>query len=141
MGYSDPKFYSRHLVPLAGSASLSTATASGANTVPAASLPALPKFVRRTKVNALQVVCKVIPNAASTALVLAALNGTTTFGTVVLTTATAGQVINGVITNTSTGNEIAAGTGITLALAGTATASGAAMGTFDILAETQELYA
>jgi hypothetical protein len=137
MGYSDPKFYSRKQTLMGAALSLSTATASGA--IANSDVAALPKFIRRSQVNNFELVVRTIPNAASTALKVSILNGTNTIGTAILTTATLGQTVSGVVTST-TNNIFAAGTSATANLAGTATASAAANGAYDFIFEVQELY-
>lgn len=139
MGYSDPKFYARELNLVAVAASFGTATANSATGANATAVAALPKFFRKTTVNKVRLRCTVIPNASSTALVASFVNGTNTFATVTLTTATVGQFLDGVVTASNA--TIAADAAPTINLTGTATASAAANGSYDVLFETQESFA
>jgi hypothetical protein len=140
MSYSDPKYATRQFNLVAQAQSWGTTTAAGTAAIALTGVAArLPKFVKRTKLNAFQLQCSTIPNAASTALTGLLMNGTNTVGTVVLTTATAGQVLTGVVT--STANAVyAADAQVTFNLIGTATASGSANGAYDVWLETQELF-
>jgi hypothetical protein len=136
MGYSDQKYYAR--VPVAlNSASWGTATAASATGHDLTITAYIPQFVQKTKVNKVQLVCTVIPDAGSTAVKASFMNGTSTMGTAVLTTATAGQVF---ITTISTNNTFTASSAMSIKLTGTATASGDANGSYILLAETQELF-
>ena len=138
MGYSDQKFYNRVWARAAYAASFGTATASatdGANTTPAVYFP---QFDRRTAINALKMVVTTIPDSGSTALKASFKNGTNTFATVTLTTATAGQVLDGTI-NTSY-NTFTADSAPTVVVTGTATASADAQGAYSIDFEQQELF-
>lgn len=96
----------------------------------------LPKFIRKSQVNAIRLRCTTIPNAAATALKLSFLNGTDTFGTAVITTATADQVID--VTIDTDYNVFAADGQPTVSISGTATATNDSVGDFDIWAEVQE---
>jgi len=136
MGYSDQKFYSRPCVTL-GSASFGTATASSTAGHDLSAVIYLPQFLQKTKVNKVQLVCTVIPDSGSTAVRAHFMNGTTTMGTAVLTTATAGQVL---ITAISSNNTFTASSGMTINLTGTATASGDANGSYIVAVEAQELF-
>ena len=135
MSYSDGSFQSRYLLNVDNDYSLTTFTASGANALTQPGL-ALPKFVRRTKVNKIQLVCRTIPNAGATGLKAVFLNGTSTMGEVTLTTATAGQRLDGTVTAANAVYSL--GSNPTLNVIGTATASGGAVGVFDIFFECQE---
>lgn len=137
MAYPDQKFYARPLVPwgFAVDFGLSVATTVAQTDVAAQ----LPKVKRRTKVNAVRLRCTAIPNASATALVASFLNGTDTFGTVTLTTATADQWLDVTITD---GNAtLAADVQPTVSVAGTATATDDSMGDFDVWVEAQEQFA
>ena len=140
MGYSDQKFQTRVWVPVKLAFSLGTTTASGTAAIASGyTAPVLPQFDRRTQVNKVKMTVTTIPNAASTALKGSFLSGTNTFATVTLTTATAGQVLDGTMT---LANAIhAADVAPTFVLEGTATASGSANGAYDIYFEQQELFA
>lgn len=140
MSYSDPKYAARSLALVGAAASFGTATASGAAGHTLSDVyTRLPKFKRRTKITAVRFNCTTIPNASSTGLIASLNNGTNVIGTAVLTTATAGQVLD--LTITSEANSIvAADTEPTFSLVGTSTASAAACGAYDIWFETQELF-
>lgn len=141
MSYSDPKFYARPLVLVGDNRSFGTATASGAAGHTLSTLTELPKFIRRTAVNGIRLKVRTIPNAASTGVIVAALNGTNTFGTAVVTTATAGQSVDFTLVNTASNyNTFTAGGQPSFSMVGTSTASGAACGAYDIFFEDQELY-
>jgi hypothetical protein len=138
MGYSNPEYQARYEVPLALNTSLGTFTASGSNALTSVLGGALPKFIRRTRLNKLRFVCRTIPNASATGLTAIVLNGTTTVGTAVLTTATANQNIDLTITGTTGVNVYSRDTAPTINIVGTATASGGALGAYDLYAEAQE---
>ena len=140
MGYSDQKFYARPLIDL-GAFDFGTSTGVGtaSNTIAQTASQMLPAFARRTKIGNIQLVCEVAPNASATVLTLSFLNGTNTFGTAVLTTATASQVISGVIT--SAANAVFSANGEpTMGLIGTFTASGGTAGKYVISFEQQEQF-
>ena len=138
MAYTDAKFNVRQITRVLGAASFGTATASsatGADTTPAVYLP---KFFRRTQVLGVRMTVTTIPDAGSTALKANFLNGTSTFATVTLTTATAGQVLSGTVT---AANAVFAADGQpTLTVTGTSTASGDAQGSYNVDFEVQELF-
>jgi hypothetical protein len=136
MGYPDQKFYAKFPVVL-HSASWGTATAGNSTGHDLTITAYIPQFVQKMKVNKVQLVCTVIPNAASTAVKAHFLNGTTTMGTAVLTTATAGQVF---ITSVTTNNTFTASSALSLKLTGTATASAAANGSYILAVEAQEIF-
>jgi hypothetical protein len=138
MGYSDQKYFSRPQVDI-GVFDLGTSTGAGtaSNSLTQTAANMLPAFTRRTQINNIEVEVIVAPNAAATALVLSFLNGTNTFGAVTLTTATASQILSGVMT---AANAIfAIGGQPTEGLIGTFTASGGTAGKYRIQFEEQEL--
>lgn len=138
--YSDQKFYSRVLIP-AGFA-LSFGTATNATSVAAATTGVLTKFKRKISISAIRLRCTTIPNASATVLKASFLNGTSTFGTAVLTTATAttgGQWLDGVITSAANA-VLAADTQPTITSSGTFTASGDAIGSYDVYFEVTEQF-
>lgn len=139
MAYDNATFAARAFVKVQNAVSFGTATASatdGANITPTCPLP---QFPRRTAVNKVQMIVTTAPDSGSTALKAHFLNGTSTFGVVTLTTATAGQVVNGTITTAN--STFTAASAPTVKLTGTATASADANGSYDIYFETQELAA
>lgn len=140
MGYSDQKYQARPLVLVgAGAVDMGTSTGAGtaSNSLASPTANPLPAFNRRTQINAIKVEVIAAPNAAATALVMGFLNGTGTFGSVTLTTATAGQILSGVMT---AGNAIFAAAGQpTYNVIGTFTASGGTAGKYAIQFEQQEL--
>lgn len=136
MSYSDQRFQTRQFKLGAPSASFGTATAAGAAGHTATDVVELPAFIRKTRITGIRLKVRTIPNAASTALIARAMNGTATIGTAVLTTATLGQVVDFTL---STGTELAANAEPTVNLVGTATASGAASGAYDVFFEFNEL--
>jgi hypothetical protein len=139
MGYSDQKFYSRPL-QLWGQAvdfGLSVATTVAVTDA----VTQLPKFIRKSQVNAIRLRCTTIPNADATALTVSVLNGTSTMATAVITTATADQHIDATVVTTNDVNVFAADAQPTISITGTATATDDSMGDFDIWAEVQEEYA
>lgn len=138
MGYSDAQFNARPLSLVSDNTSWGTATASSATGHVLSTVVELPKFIRRTKINAVRLKVRTIPNAASTALVAHLLNGTNTAGTAVLTTAALSADVNFTLTTASC--TWAADGEPTISLTGTATASGAANGAYDVFLETQELF-
>lgn len=140
--YSDQKFYSRAIVPQGFALSFGTNTAAGTASNTLSDVTVLKQVTRRCQVNKIKFRCTTIPNANATAVVAQVKNGTSVFGTVVLTTATAsagGQYLNGVITNAANA-VLAADTEPTIDITGTFTASGGAVGAYDIDFEIQELY-
>lgn len=139
MGYSDQKFYTRVDVREATALSLSTATAGSGTGAVLSDVANVKKFKRRTAVNSIRLHVTTIPNAASTGLVATFLNGTNAFGTAVLTTAALDAYIDVTITTASNGT-FAAGDEMKINLVGTATASGAANGAYDVWVEQQELF-
>jgi len=136
MAYPDQKYYTRQ-VNLWGQA-VDFGTAGGTTVSSADAVKQLPKFFRKTKVNKLRLRCTTIPNAEATALVASFLNGTDTFATVTLTTATADQSLDATVTSANAVFD--ADSQPTVKITGTATASGDSLGDFDIWAETQEVY-
>ena len=137
--YPDQKFYSNFQIILRdGGTTWGTATASGtAGNVLTLSTVYIPQFMQKVKVNKVQLVCTVIPDATSTALKAHFLNGTTTMGTAVLTTATAGQVF---ITTISTNNTFTASSAMSIALTGTTTDSQTVNGSWVLGVEVAELF-
>lgn len=139
MSYSDARFDSRTLVSGGFATSFGTATASSATGHDLSDVAAtLPKFKRRGKITAWRLRCTTIPDAGSTAVKAHLMNGTTTIGTAVLTTATADQWLDGSVT--AANSTFTADTQLTINLTGTATASADANGAYDIWFEVQELY-
>jgi hypothetical protein len=139
MSYSDPQYAARPFARVVQAVDFGTSTASsatGANTTPTVYLP---KFFRRTQVNNVRMTVTTIPDAGSTALVASFKNGTSTFATVTLTTATLNEVLDGTLT---AANAIFAADGQpTVVVTGTATASGDAQGAYHVDFELQELFA
>lgn len=139
MGYSDQRYYALKKVPLGFATSFGTATASSATGHTLSDVAAFSnKFIKRTKVNNIRLRCTTIPNAASTAVVVNAMNGTNTLATVTVTTATADQFLDFTM-GTGTFGTFTADSELKFNMTGTATASGAANGAYDILVEEQEL--
>ncbi len=137
MGYSDAKYNTRVQV-FEGAVDFGTATTATVATTSVS--PRFPKFLRRTQINKARLNCFTIPSAAATALTAHFMNGTNTFGTAVLTTATVGSIID--VTVTTAANSIYAADGtLTIKVTGTATASGDSLGDFDVWLEQQELFA
>jgi hypothetical protein len=161
MGYSDQKYYTRQSDPVSDPVAFTgTMTASGTNSI-AASAYRIPTFGRKTKVNSIKLVIRTAP-AANTAPVLTFQNGTNVFATATIT-GTAGAEANAVMTNTAStavttqtvtyangGTAVstvttttdwsvfAAGTGPTVVIGGTTTASGASWGAYAAYLEAQE---
>lgn len=138
MSYSDQKFQTRVNGILSPNTSWGTATASSATGHDTTGVVVLPKLFRRTAINNLRMRCSVIPNAASTVVKANFLNGTNTFAVVTLTTATAGQILDATVT--ATNGTFAADGQPTVNLVGTATASAAASGSWEVWVEAQELF-
>lgn len=144
MGYSDQKFYSRSLVlALPFATSLGTATGAGTASNSLAQTAAVTaratKFKRRSSITAIRMNPTTVTDAAATAVIAVFKNGTATFGTAVLTTNVAGTTIDGVITNAANA-ALAADTRVTIDVIGTFTASGSALGAFDVFFEVQERF-
>jgi hypothetical protein len=139
MSYSGPEYNVRHKVMVDNDYSFGTSTAAGtaSNSFATVGL-GLPTFLRRQTLTGLQLVCRTIPNAAATALKAYIMNGTTTAAEVTLTTATAGQSLTGTVTATNA--TFAADVKPTITVIGTATASGGALGVYDIFFETKEAF-
>lgn len=139
MGYADQRYWTLKEVSGGFGVSFGTATASSATGHNLSDVAAsLPKFQKRTDVLGVRLRVTVIPNAASTNLVAQFMNGTNTLGTAVLTTATADQFVDFTITNAANGT-FADDAQPTINLTGTATASAAANGSYDIWMEVKEL--
>lgn len=139
MSYSNQMYDARKQAMVAHAVSFGTTTASsatGANTTPVLYLP---KFERRVQVNKVRMAVTTIPDDGSTALKANFLNGTNTFATVALTTATLGQVLDGTVSTSY--NTFTAGVQPTLTVTGTATATADAQGSYHIYFEVQELFA
>lgn len=139
MGYSDQQFYTRRWVLRAPAESFGTSTASSTAGHDLSDVCIIPNFKRRTAVSAVRLVCTTIPDAGSTALVAHVMNGTDTFGTVVLTTAAVGSENDVTVTTAANGTYAAAGE-MTINLTGTSTASGDANGSYDVFVEECEKY-
>lgn len=140
MGYSDQKFYARPLLDFpVNPTDFSTFTAAGTASNSLASPAAAPGPFYKRPVTIGNIVVQVItaPNVNATPLVIAFVNGTTTFGTANVAAGTAGQNIVGVITNVAL-STFTASSQITYGLVGTATASGGTGGKYSILVETKE---
>ena len=166
MGFSDQKYILSQFALLADSAvATGTATASStANSI--ATIFPLPTHAAKYQYNGFKVVVKTAP-AANTSLQLNFLNGTTTFATLPVGTAsaTAGATINATMTNTAVvttstvTNTLANGstqvgtvttttdyrqfgtaTGPTVTVTGTATASAQTIGAYELWAGLQQLF-
>jgi hypothetical protein len=140
MSYSDQKYYARNHYREGSALSFGTATAGSSTGHNVTDVANMKKFVRRSQVTGARLHVTTIPNAASTNLVASFVNGTNTFGTAVLTTAALDSYIDLVITTASNGI-FAAGDELKINITGTATASGAAVGAFDVWIEQNELFA
>jgi len=141
MSYTDGKYYARPLILVGDNRSFGTATASGAAGFTLSTITELPKFTRRTQINYVRVKVRTAPNAGATGLIARFMNGTTTHGTLVLTTATAGQSLDFTVTGAASNSNIfAAESQPTINLVGTSTASGGTAGAYDIFLEERELY-
>ncbi len=137
MSYTNPEFQGRVQVLVGDARSFGTATASGAAGHTLSDVTELPKFIRRTAVNAARLKVRTIPNANSTGLIARLMNGTNTAGTAVLTTAALGATVD--FTMNKSYNTFTAGSEPTINLVGTSTASAAACGAYDIFFEQREL--
>lgn len=134
--YTDPQFHAPQVVVAGFAVSFGTSTASGANALTPTT--ALPSAIGKTRVRKVRMVTTTIPHASNAGLKATFLNGTDAFAEVVLTTSTANQQLDGVIT--SEANAILADkTKIAVALAGTSTASGVVLGAYDILFEIESV--
>lgn len=138
MSYSDQKFYTNQFVNVANARSFGTATASSTTGAVLSDVVELPKFIKRSVITACRLKVTTIPNAASTALIATLLNGTNAIGTAVLTTAALGATVDFTITTASNGT-LTAATEPTISLVGTATASAAANGAYDVFFQFNEL--
>lgn len=137
MGYSNPEYQTRQLVNIG--MITGTATASGTNALTGGDLKFTPpKFVRKTKINTVRFESAIATPANWTGLVFKVLNGTSTVGT-----STASGTAQQVLTPTLTAAlcTFAADANPTFEINGTSTASGQSLGTYNIFAEVQELYA
>lgn len=138
MGYSDAKYNTRVFKLVSPNTSWGTATAGNSTGHVLSTVVELPKFKRRTAVTAVRLRVRTIPNAASTALIAYLLNGTNTAGSAVLTTAASSADVDFTLTTASC--TWAADGEPTISLVGTATASGAANGAYDVFFEETELF-
>lgn len=140
MSYSDAKYDARVFHRVASAVSFGTATASSATGHDLSDVCAgLPVFPRRSTVSGFKLRCTTIPDTGSTAVVAQLMNGTTTVGTAVLTTATADQWLTGVVT--AANSTFAAADEAKINLTGTATASADANGAYDVWFEVSEAFA
>lgn len=161
MGYSDQKYHSRPLHELADSG-VATGTYTASSTAAVGVAFTLPTFTRASRINSGKLLVKTAPTTGQS--VISFVNGTTTFATsTISSTASAGTVIAltmtntaltststvtntlpngsttvGTITTTTDYRMFAAAGQPTVAVAGTATASGNTYGTFEFFAEVQE---
>lgn len=136
--YVAPNFNVRTLVPAGFDVDFGV---SGGTTVAVTDrAETLPKFVRRTQVSAIRLRCTEIPNALATGLVASFLNGTNTFATVVLTTATADQFLDATVVTDDDVNIFAKDVQPTVNVAGTATGASDSLGDFDIWFEIEEKF-
>lgn len=140
MSYTDQKYYIRPEILVGDNRSFGTATASGAAGFTLSTLTELPKFIRRTQLNYVRLKVRTAPNAAATGVIAYFLNGTNTHGTLVLTTATAGQTLDFSTVNSGSYSTFTAGAQPTISLVGTSTASGGTAGAYDIFYEAREMY-
>jgi len=165
MGYSDSKYYSRPLGIMGQSALITgTLTASSTANALAASAFRIPKFLHRSKV----VGGKFVVKTASTTgqQVFGLLNGTNTFATATNTSTNAagseflitltntastavttqtttlpnGSTVISTVTTTTDWSILGSGTGITITVNGTATASGDSYGAHDLWLEVSEQF-
>jgi hypothetical protein len=166
MGYSDQKYYARPLLKVAAAIAFGTATAAGtaSNSLAQPAATVLQNFVRRTKIDSIQVVCVTAEGGTQVGPInFTVLNGTNTVGFIAIQTATVGQVFTvggafgtttavingtasttalGTLNNTETGTAtysvFGTGSAPTVALIGTFTASGATSGTWDLWLSCKE---
>jgi len=131
--YTDPSLQVVHFDQVQPATSFGTATAASAVGCDFTGVGALPKFTKRLKVSKVRFKCTVIPDSGSTAVKAHLLNGTNTFAVVTLTTATAGQWLDGTVTSANA--TIDADVVPTINTTGTATASADAMGTYEVYFE------
>lgn len=163
MGYSDQKYYARPLELMGQSASVTgTFTASSTAGAVAAAAYRIPKFIQRSKVVAAKLIVKTAPTTGLQVISLQ--NGTAVFATTTNTSTNAagseitftltntaslstntqtitfsnGLVTTNTVTSTTDWSIFGAGTGITVSVAGTATASGDTFGAFDLWVESTE---
>ncbi len=139
MAYNDPRFDARTMVPVGFDLDFGTATGAGTASNSLADVAAgLPEFIRRTRVSAFKFRCTSLVNAASTDVIAYLMNGTTTVGSVTITTAAADDWLTGAVTAANA--VFAVGDEPTVTVIGTHTASAAVLGDFDIWFEQQELF-
>lgn len=138
MGYSDPKYYARHLVDVA--ILNGTATASGTNALTGNDLKtASPKFQRPYVISKVIVLNETATPANWTALKLIVKNGTSTLATATgLESGTNGSTV--VPTVTAAQATFGSGSAPTFVLDGTGTASGQSIGTFCVYVEMTEQF-
>jgi len=136
--YPDPQYNVAVFVPLAFAASFGTATASSATGCNGTAVASLPPFPKKVTVTAVKLRCTTIPDTGSTGVRAVFLNGTSTFATVTLTTATASQWLTGTVTAANA--VLTADTSPTVNVVGTATASADANGSYDIWFEYEATY-
>lgn len=163
MGYSDQKYYARPM-DIIGQSGVLTTTATASNTANAIAAAAyrIPKFIKRTKVNAGKFVVKTASTTGQQ--VISLLNGTNTFATATNTSTNAagsefsitltntastavttqtttlanGSTVVSTVTTTTDWSIFGTGVGITVAFGGTATASGDSFGAHDLWIEKME---
>lgn len=137
MSYTDQKYYARPLLLVGDNRSFGTATASGAAGFTLSTVTELPKYIYRNTINNIRLKVRTAPNAAATGLVAYVLNGTNTYASITLTTATAGASLDFAVINSTYGT-FTAGAQPTINLVGTSTASGGTAGAYDVFFEVQE---
>lgn len=139
MGYTDQKFYTRQFSKVDEIAvTTSTLTASG-HVVTSTNVGDLPKFIKRTKVNAIRVEIKTAPvNQPTVSLVF--LNGTSTVGNAAVGTNTAGVFIDATMTAANQIMAADAELGVNIVSTGTASDAAETNGTYDVYLEKLEQY-
>jgi len=138
MGYSDPKYHTRVLVPALLSKAITVNSTGSAQA--ATGVAVLPKFVRATKIGAVRVTCVATGTAPDSACAMTFLNGTSTFASVVIGTMTAGQVSDATLT-TSAATLAANGQPTVNFTAVSGTGASLACGTWNVEFEQQEVFA
>lgn len=139
MSYSDQKYFtiSQSAVVLNSNAGTSTATASG-HVVTNTAVMRLPKFIKRSQVNAIRVAIDTACGAGTTGPTLVFLNGTATLGSVAIGTNTAGVSVDATLT--AANQIVAAAVQPTVSFVGTATASAStASGSYSVYWEVEPL--
>lgn len=136
--YTNPTLNNTFYIPVGFNIDLGTSD--GTTIIGLERIPTLPKFKRRTKVNAVRFRCTSAPNSELTNLTARFYNQSIGFATVALSGASVDDIIDGVITAGETRSIFELETRPVVHITGTATGASDSLGSFDVWFELEELY-